>query len=183
MHGISPQVWVEMLERKRRRQRQAPTKSRSSDAASRQEKPKKRIASFRDVDIYQKSYMAAVTVIKQVVPKLPGEEMYDLASQLRRSSKAIPRLIAEGYSKKHQLKGFQKYLDDALAESNETIVSLSQARDIYGVEKDICSKMIDEYEIISRQIYKLALVWTSFGRRKPKDDYDQASQPQPDYDQ
>ncbi|MBE0432482.1 four helix bundle protein [candidate division WOR-3 bacterium] len=87
----------------------------------------------------------------------------------RFSVKAIPRLIAEGYSKKHQPKGFQKYLDDALGESNETIVSLSQARDIYGVENDLCSRVIDEYEIISRQIYKLALVWTSFGKEKQQE--------------
>jgi len=131
---------------------------------------KKRIASFRDLEIYQKSYKAATVVIKQIVPRLPREERFDLADQLRRSVKSIPRLIAEGYSKKHQLKGFQKYLDDALGERNETIVSLNQARDIYGIEKEICSNMINEYEIISRQIYTLALVWTSFGRRKPRDD-------------
>jgi four helix bundle protein len=130
---------------------------------------KKRVASFRDLEIYQRSYEAAIVVIRQIVPRLPREEKFDLADQLRRSTKAIPRLIAEGYSKRHQTKGFQKYLDDALAESNETIVSLSQTRDIYGIEKNICSDMINEYEIISRQIYTLALVWTSFGRKKPRD--------------
>lgn len=127
---------------------------------------KKRIASCRDLEIYQKSYKAAIVVVKQIIPKLPREEKFDSADQLRRSVKSIPRLIAEGYSKKHQPRGFQKYLDDALGESNETIVPLSQARDIYGVEKNLCCEMIDEYEIISRQIYKLALVWTSFGKRK-----------------
>lgn len=126
----------------------------------------KRIASFRDLEIFQRSYKAAVVVIKQIIPKLPREEKFDLADQLRRSVKSIPRLIAEGYSKKHQLKGFQKYLDDALGESNETIVSLSQVRDIYKIEEALCTKMIDEYEIISRQTYRLALVWKSFGKRK-----------------
>jgi four helix bundle protein len=127
---------------------------------------KKKIASFRDLDIYQKSYSASITVIKSIIPKLPPEERYDLGNQLRRSVKAIPRLIAEGYSKRHQLKGFQKYLDDALSESNETIVSLNQVRDLYEIEKDLRNEMIAEYEIISRQTYKLSLVWTSFGKRK-----------------
>jgi four helix bundle protein len=129
---------------------------------------RKKIASFRDLEVYQMSYEAAIIVIKQIIPKLPREEKYDLADQLRRSAKAVPRLIAEGYSRRHQPKGFQKYLDDALGESNETIVSLSQVRDIYGVEKDLCSEMIDEYELISRKTYRLALVWDSFGRRKNK---------------
>ena len=131
---------------------------------------KKKIASFRDLDIYRKSYDAAIIIIQKIIPKLPNEEKYDLANQLRRSTKAIPRLIAEGYSKRHQAKGFQKYLDDALAESNETIVSLGQVRDIYGIEEELCSAMINEYEIISRQTYKLAGVWTSFGRRKQTDE-------------
>jgi four helix bundle protein len=131
---------------------------------------KKKIASFRDLDIYRKSYDAAITVIQKIIPKLPCEEKFDLANQLRRSTKAVPRLIAEGYSKRHQTRGFQKYLDDALAESNETIVSLGQVRDIYGIEENLCSVMINEYEIISRQTYKLAGVWTSFRRRKQKDE-------------
>ncbi|UCF70502.1 MAG: four helix bundle protein [candidate division WOR-3 bacterium] len=126
----------------------------------------KKVASFRDLGIYQKFYSSAIVFIKHIIPKLPSEEKYDLADQLRRSVKAIPRLIAEGYSEKHQHKGFQRYLDDALGESNETIVSLSQVRDIYGIEIELCCDVINEYEIVSRQIYGLALVWTSSGKRK-----------------
>ena len=36
----------------------------------------------------------------KIVPKLPDSEKYDLKDQLARSSKAIPRLIAEGYAKR-----------------------------------------------------------------------------------
>ncbi len=134
------------------------------------ERMKRKIACFHALEAYRRSYDAAITVIQQDTTKIPREEKFDLASQLGRSTKAIPRLIAEGYSKRNQVKGFQKYLDDALTESNETIVSLNQARDIYGIEKEICSDMIREYEITSQQIYKLALVWTSFGERKHKYD-------------
>ena len=125
---------------------------------------KNKITSFKDLDIYQKSYEAAITIIKKIVPQLPTEEKYDLGSQLRRSSKAVPRLIAEGYSKRHQKRGFQKYLDDALAESNETVVSLSQARDIYQIEPEVCTHIIGVYEVISRQIFRLSSVWVSFKR-------------------
>jgi len=127
---------------------------------------KNKIATFRDLEVYQRSYKSAIIVIKNIIPKLPTNEKYDLGDQLRRSVKSIPRLIAEGYSKKHQVRGFQKYLDDALGESNETIVSLSQTRDIYNIEVDLCASLIKEYDIISRQLYRLATVWVSFGRRK-----------------
>ena len=116
------------------------------------------IRSFRDLEIYQNTYAASIEVNTKVVPKLPGEERDDLANQLRRSSKAIPRLIAEGYSKKHQKRGFQKYLDDALAESNEMIVSLSHVRDLYlkFVYPKLSERLIDIYDKSSRQMYNLA---------------------------
>ncbi len=120
------------------------------------------------MDVYQSTYKAMLEVFKHILPKLPKEEEYDLKNQLRRSAKAIPRLIAEGHSKRHQKKGFQKYLDDAMAESNETIVSLSQVRDLYSryVDTNVCSELIDTYDKASRQLYNLSLAWTKFSQRK-----------------
>ena len=136
---------------------------------------KKPIRSFQDLEVYQTAYQAMLEVFKNVLPKLPAEEKYDLVDQLRRSVKAVPRLIAEGHSKRHQKKGFQKYLDDAMAESNETIVSLTQAKDLYSppVSVEICERLTDIYDKISRQCYNLAIAWDKFGQRKsrtqPKD--------------
>jgi len=131
---------------------------------------KKSIKSFHDLDVYQVAYQAMLEVFKHILPKLPVEEKYDLVGQLRCSTKAVPRLIAEGYSKRHQKKGFQKYLDDAMAESNETMVSLTQARDLYSyaVDVKICERPIDTYDKISRQCYNLSVAWDKFGERKPR---------------
>jgi four helix bundle protein len=128
---------------------------------------KKPIRSFRDLEIYQNTYAASIEVNTKITPKFPKEEQYDLTDQLHRSSKAIPRLIAEGYSKKHQKKGFQKYLDDALAESNEIIVSLSHVRDLYAsyVDPKLPDKLINIYDKSSRQIYNLAKKWQDFRER------------------
>ncbi len=125
------------------------------------------IRSFTDLEVYQNTYSASIEVISKIVPKLPRTEQADLADQLRRSAKAIPRLIAEGYSKKHQKKGFQKYLDDAMGESNEMIVSLSHARDLYPgcVDSKLCEILIDVYDKSSRQLYNLATKWRDFKER------------------
>lgn len=131
---------------------------------------KKPIASFHDLDVYHNSYEASIMVMTKIVPMLPNAEKYDLKDQLSRSCKAIPRLIAEGYAKKHQKQGFQKYLDDAMGEANEMIVSLSHCRDIYhqNINKELCIKLINTYDILGRQLYNLSLAWTNFkckGRR------------------
>jgi len=125
---------------------------------------KKPIRSFRDLEVYQNTYRASVVVMTKIIPKLPDSEKYDLKDQLSRSCKAIPRLVAEGYAKRHQKAGFQKYLDDAMAECNETIVGLEQCRDIYGkfIDINLCQELIRIYDQSGRQIYRLAEAWNKF---------------------
>jgi four helix bundle protein len=125
------------------------------------------IRSFTDLEVYQNSYSSSLEVITKIIPKLPKEEQHDLADQMRRSAKAVPRLIAEGHSKRHQNKGFQKYLDDAMAESNEMIVCLSHVKDLYStyVDPEFCEKLIDLYDKTSRQLYNLAKKWSDFHKR------------------
>lgn len=120
------------------------------------------IRSFRDLEVYQNTYKAMLEVAEKILPELPQSEKYDLKDQLSRSSKAIPRLIAEGYGKRHQKAGFQKYLDDALGECNETIVSLEQCRDIYKIDEELINKLVDIYDKSARQLYKLREAWTNF---------------------
>ncbi|HZV69421.1 MAG TPA: four helix bundle protein [Saprospiraceae bacterium] len=125
---------------------------------------KTKISSYKDLDVYQRAYKACLIVMQQVVPKLPPEEKYDMKSQLSRSSKAVPRLIGEGYAKKHQKKGFQKYLDDAMSESNETEVGMMQCKDLYFTQIDpsLSQTLANEYNIIGRQIFKLREAWSKF---------------------
>src|SRR3989344_8218476 len=114
---------------------------------------KKPIRSFKDLEVYQNSYKASITVAKKILPKLPESEKFILIDQLSRSTKAPPRLIAEGYAKKHQRAGFQKYIDDAMAECNESQVSLEQVKDIYGIEVELCNELIRLYDQTARQLY------------------------------
>lgn len=50
----------------------------------------KKITSYKDLDVYQRAYKAAVLVMTKIIPKLPEREKYDLKDQLSRSSKAVP---------------------------------------------------------------------------------------------
>ena len=118
------------------------------------------------MDVYQSSYSCMLEIARVILPKLPQSEKFDLRDQLSRSSKAPPRLIAEGFAKKHQKAGFQKYLDDAMAEVNETIVSLEQVKDIYQIEPELCNILINRYDIIARQIFKPAEAWDNFTNRR-----------------
>jgi len=127
----------------------------------------KRITSFRDLEVYQGAYQGCIEVMTEIIPNIPDIENNDLKGRLRRSVKAIPRLIAEGYAKRRQRRGFQKYLDDAMGECNETIVGLEQCKDLYGkkVDKVLWEKLIDLYDKSGRKLYHLSPAWSRFKRR------------------
>jgi len=57
-----------------------------------------------------------------------------------------------------------------MAEANETSVGLCQCRDIYSkfVDVKICQKLIEECDIIGKQLYRLEESWNKFSQ-KPKD--------------
>jgi len=124
------------------------------------------ITSFRDLEVYRTSYSCMLRIMKEILPKLPETEKFDLIDQLRRSCKAVPRLIAEGYAKRHQRAGFQKYLDDAMAECNETIVGLEQSRDIYALNDELIEELVDQYDKTGRQLYNLSVSWSKFKTRQ-----------------
>lgn len=124
------------------------------------------IKSFKDLDVYQRAMVAAKEVLIKIISRLPAIEKYDLASQLRRSCKAIPALIAEGYAKKHQPRAFKKYLEDALGESNEMNPHLVFSRDVYNVDSGLCNRLIESYEIIEKQLYNLRRNWIVYGREE-----------------
>lgn len=125
------------------------------------------IRSYEDLEVYKSTYAASIEVLTKVIKKLPSDEKYDLVDQLRRSAKAIPRLIAEGYAKRHQLRGFHKYIDDAMAETNETVVGLHHCKDVYFnyVDPSLCERLIKIYNIAGKQLYRLREVWVNFRRR------------------
>jgi len=52
-----------------------------------------------------------------------------------------------------------------MAEANETCVGIEQSKDLYlSREKDIqlCRQLIDKYDKIGRQLYKLNQAWQNF---------------------
>ncbi len=131
---------------------------------------REKVRSFQDLDVYQRLYSAMLGVMKEITPKLPPEEKYDLAGQMRRACKSPASLIAEGYAKKNYKKDWQKYINEAIGECNEMIVHLSCCRDLYAdrVNLDTINKLIDEYNISGKQLFRLGESWSN--ERSKKDE-------------
>lgn len=124
----------------------------------------KTIKSFHDLYVYQNLYRAMILVLTKIIPKLPLEEKYDLADQMRRACKAGPALMAEGFAKRYQKRNWQKYIDDTIGECNEMIHHLSICIDVYSkfIDKEVCEEAINIYDTCCAQLYNLRKKWTDF---------------------
>ena len=80
--------------------------------------------SYRGLDIWKLARQAAITVHRMTLENLPKFEMYEEASQIRRSAKSISANIVEGYGRRHYKQEFIRFLVFAHASCDETIERL-----------------------------------------------------------
>lgn len=124
----------------------------------------KPIKSYKDLRVYQNTYEAMLILHKEIIIRLPKEEKYDLVDQMRRCSKGIPALIAEGFARRYQKKSWNKYLEDTIGEINEMQHHLDVCIDIYDRYIDIqkCQQVKEIYTISAGQAYRLKSTWQNF---------------------
>ena len=72
--------------------------------------------------------------VKELIKTLPPEEKYDLAVQIRRSSKSVTANIAEGYGRYPYLDSLYKY-SIARGELNETLSHVINANALGYIEQ------------------------------------------------
>jgi four helix bundle protein len=77
--------------------------------------------SYRDLEIWKLARQAAIGVHRMTVQELPKFEMYEEASQIRRSVKSIRSNIVEGYGRRRYKQEFIRFLVFAHASCDETI--------------------------------------------------------------
>jgi four helix bundle protein len=77
------------------------------------------MSSFKELMAYQAAFSLGIEVY-QVSRNFPSHEVFNLTSQLLRSSRSVCANIAEAYRKRRYRQHFILKLTDALAENSET---------------------------------------------------------------
>jgi len=114
---------------------------------------RKQIKSYEDLEVYQESFELAMEIHK-ITLTFPKHELYELGSQLRRSSKSIPANIAEGWSKTHTPQ-YLESLNIAQAELRETKVHLKFAYRLKYITKEKYIDLISRYNQLARKLKNL----------------------------
>jgi four helix bundle protein len=108
---------------------------------------------IEDLQVYQKLFKLALETSERTM-KLPKFEMYELGSQLRRSSNSAPANLAECFGNKHT-NIYAEGISRAQGEIRETVHHLSIASNKKYLSKDDLKHFADSYEECSKMLYGL----------------------------
>jgi len=86
------------------------------------------ILSFRDLEVYKLAREQA-KIIFITTKKFPREEKYSLTDQIRRSSRAVNAMVAEGWARRRYPAAFVNKIGEAMGEAMETQAWLEHAFD------------------------------------------------------
>jgi four helix bundle protein len=109
---------------------------------------------LKSLNVYQRAYKMAIK-IRKITQEFPPAERYQIVNQLWRWALSIPLNIAEGYGRKDSHNEFQHFLRNSLGSCNEVRVLLEISKDLGYITSKDYHKLESEYEIISKQLYKL----------------------------
>lgn len=106
-----------------------------------------------DLDVYRKLFQLEFEVYELTLT-FPKHEMYELGSQLRRSSNSAPANLAEGFGNKHT-NIYLESISRAQGEIRETKHHLRVAYKRKYLTKEKLDYFISEYEECSKMLYGL----------------------------
>lgn len=119
----------------------------------------KKIRSFTDLIVWQKSHLLVLEVYK-ITRKFPGEEKFGLTNQLRRAVVSITSNIAEGFSRKSYKEKVQFY--------HTSLGSLSEVQNQLLISRDLKYLNIETYNKLSEltiEVSKMLSVLIKRSRR------------------
>lgn len=106
---------------------------------------------YHRLDVFKKSYQLALELHK-ITLRFPKQEQYELAQQLRKSSKSIPANIAEGMGKQSSRPDVKHYIQIAMGSWDESRVWLEFAKDLGYLKKQDQITFEERYQEIGRML-------------------------------
>ncbi len=117
--------------------------------------------SFESLDVWKKARELMLFIHREIVPKLPVEEKWDLVSQIRRSSKSVGANIAEGHGRFYFLDNV-RFCYNARGSLAETINHLLDAKDLGYISP----KLYQEARDMADSVFRLLNGYIAYLKRR-----------------
>ena len=101
--------------------------------------------SYRDLEIWKLAREIAIAVHRMTLQNLPKFEMYEEASQIRRSAKSIFANIVEGYGRRRYKQEFIRFLVFAHASCDETVEHLQVLFETGSLTNDLLGRKLNVF--------------------------------------
>jgi four helix bundle protein len=112
-----------------------------------------KVKSFQDLTVWQEAHKLTLEVYK-LTGKFPASEKYEIVSQLRRSSSAVPANIAEGFGRA-TTRELLRCLQISRGELEEARYFILLSRDLSYVTAKDCDEIGQRCDSIGRMINAL----------------------------
>jgi len=116
------------------------------------------IRTYRDLEVFQESYAAALDVSK-LAKRFPPFEQLELGRQLRRAARSIPANIVEGRARRQSVAEFKRYLQVAVGSCDEVKMWLEMSKDEGYISQEIFETRTSRYNRIGAMLASLWKNW------------------------
>jgi four helix bundle protein len=111
------------------------------------------MSSYKDLDIWKLSRELVVDIHKMTINDLPKFELYEVGSQIRRSSKSVKSNIVEGYGRRRYKMDFIRYLVYAFASLIETTDHLETLNETGSLaNKELFEDLNSRLDILGKKL-------------------------------
>jgi four helix bundle protein len=107
----------------------------------------------QDLEVYQKLFKLGLEV-HELAMSFPKFELYEIGSQLRRSSNAVPAILAEGFGNKHTTI-YKESISRSQGELRETLHHIRFSHKKGYFKEEILIYFVNGYTECSKMLYGL----------------------------
>src|ERR1700690_727153 len=118
------------------------------------------ISTYKNLELFQRAYRTSLHVHRTSLQFPKVEQFNGLADQMRRASKSVCGIIAEGFGKQRRSNAeFKRYLLMAIGSADEMQVWVKYCGDLEYVDQKTCERWRDEYRQVARMLQGLYTKW------------------------
>ncbi|MGE0561868.1 MAG: four helix bundle protein [Flavobacteriales bacterium] len=109
--------------------------------------------SYKNLEIWERARTVSIAIHRMTMTELPKFELFEVGSQIRRSSKSVRSNIVEGYGRRRYVVEYIRFLTFSISSNDETIDHLETLFETESLKnKELYHDLHEQLEILGKQL-------------------------------